>query len=206
MSLQGNKLYRLFDGAPIRLRWGGWVSDTHLLRREGWRFSADEHYQPYEDCWAIRLAATDPDNNLVIAGVLRLPSPLHLERGHGYGGMFEDRLFGHGFDLHQYHTAKNMVRYMDAAEVASWKALTAVNMFEPTTATERQIVMRDFKVFQPESAVERIKEIYVPSESVDECLDRILQLQYPQQQEIKMGLIMPEAKPIIQAKILTLAA
>jgi hypothetical protein len=47
------------------------------------------------------------------------------------------------------------------------------------------------------------KEIYLPPSSVDECLNRILQLQYPEQKLIKSAEV---KKPIIQAKIYSLAA
>jgi hypothetical protein len=110
----------------------------------------------------------------------------------------------HGFDMQQYN-ARDVFRYVHQDEVNSWKALSPVDMTASTMATERQLVMRDFKCFKPLDG-DTQKEIYIPEKNVDDLFNEILKLQYPQQQEIKKGLILPEAKPIIQAKILTLAA
>lgn len=202
MSLEQNRLYQLFGGEPIKLRWGGWVSDTYLLQREGWKFHSEQHYEVYQDCHAIRLAVTSPDNYMVISGVARIRAQELMEPYGGFGQ--RERWQHHGFDMQQYN-AKDVFRYAHADEVKSWMALTPTDMTIPTMATERQIYMRDFKCFAavPEG---NQNEIYIPEESVDDMFNKILQLQYPQQQEIKRGLIMPERKPIIQAKIFTLAA
>jgi hypothetical protein len=191
-------IYQLFGGEPIKLRWGAWVSDTYLLQRDGWQFNAEEHYEAYMNCHAIRLAVTAPDKNLIISGVLRMSREEMV--GHYNYNRFSDR----PVEMQQYHSPRDVFRYADREEINSWSAMQAVDMTIPTTATDRQIAMRDFKFLAP--AANAKNEIYIPEANVDELLNQILKIQYPEQQQIKKGLIMPEAKPIIQAKIFSLAA
>ncbi len=200
MYPEKNRIFRLFDGEPIRLRWGGWVSDTYILQREGWKFHTEEHEDLYRDAHVIHLAATSPDNYMVISG-------RHYVRreeimNYSYSGI--SRMIGErGIEMQQYNS-KDVFRYTDADTVKSWMALSPTDMTMPTEASERQIYMRDFKVFAPSSDGAK-NEIFIPEENVDELLNKILKLQYPEQQEMKKGLIMPERKPIIQAKIFSLA-
>lgn len=199
-----NRIFQIFGGEPIKLRWGGWVSDTYILQREGWKFHSEEHYEPYHNAHAIRLAVTSPDNYMVISGVARLRMEELMEpfSGHGYG--LRDRWHHHGFDMQQYNS-KDVFRVADREEVQSWTALFPADMTAPTMIDYRNIRMRDFKVFQPLPEGAK-NEIFIPEENVDELLNKILRLQYPEQQEMKKSLILPERKPIIQAKIFSLAA
>jgi hypothetical protein len=200
MYLDRNRIYQIFGGEPIKLRWGGWVSDTYLLQREGWKFHSEEHYEAEMDCYAVRLAVTSPDNHMVISGVTRVLQEQLLE----YGFNHQKEIWHHrGLDMQQYN-AKDVFRVTSMAEIQSWKALSPVDITMPTMINQQNIYMRDFKIFQP--AENQTQEIYIPQDSVDEMFNRILKLQYPQQQEIKKGLIMPEAQPIIQAKIFSLVA
>lgn len=193
-----NLIFQLFGGEPIKLRWGAWVSDSYLLQREGWQFNAEEHYEAYTNCHAIRLAVTSPDNNLIISGVIRMGREEFM-------GPYNWNRFGERpVEMQQYYSPRDVFRYADREEINSWSAMQAVDVTVPTHATERQIAMRDFKFLQP--ATNAKNEIYIPEASVDELLNQILKIQYPEQQEIKKGLIMPEAKPIVQAKIYSLAA
>lgn len=75
-----NLLLQLFGGEPIKLRWGAWVSDTYLLQREGWKFSAEEHYEPEYHCHQIRLAVTSPDQYVIIAGHIRIRREEMMDR------------------------------------------------------------------------------------------------------------------------------
>lgn len=193
-----SRIYQLFGGEPIKLRWGAWVSDTYLLQRDGWKFNAEEHYEPYNNCHAIRLAVNSPDNNLIISGVFR------MNREEMMGQYNYNRFSDRPFEMQQYHSPRDVFRYADRDEVNSWSAMQAVDVTMPSVATDRQIAMRDFKFFQ--AAQGQTNDIYIPEANVDELLNKILMIQYPEQQEIKKGLIMPEAKPIIQAKIFSLAA
>lgn len=203
MFSEKNRFYQIFGGEPIKLRWGGWVSDTYLLQREGWNFHSEEHYEAYQDCHAIRLAVTSPDTAMVISGVARIRQQELMEP---YGRRFGSQIdiwHQRGFDMQQYN-AKDVFRVAHQEDIQSWKALSPIDITRPSVCDYRNIAMREFKVFQP---IEQMtQEIYIPEDSVDEMFNKILKLQYPQQQEIKKGLIMPAAKPIIQAKIFSLVA
>lgn len=61
----------------------------------------------------------------------------------------------------------------------------------------------DLKVFQYK---EDGPSIYIPPNSEDQLLDMLLKVQYPNQQEIKKKLVLPETKPIIKAQVFSLVA
>jgi hypothetical protein len=163
-----NKIFEIFRGEPIRLRWGGWVSDSYVLEREGWTFHADEQHNQEMDSHAIRLAVTSPDKYMTISGVTYLHN-VDIRTATGYSIWHDQyqRWTERGFEMHQYN-AKDVFRTIGHEELRSWKSMNQIN--------------------------------------IDDLFNRILQIQYPQQQEIKKGLIMPEKKPIIQAKIFSLVA
>lgn len=195
-----NILLQLFGGEPIKLRWGAWVSDTYLLQREGWKFHAEEHFEPEFSCHKIRLAVTSPDQYVIISGYIRISMHELIPNNYYNYNRWVDR----PVEMQQF-TAKDVFRVTDRFEIDSWSNLSEVDITRPTMARERDIAMRDFKFLSPATGTQ-VNEIYIPEKNVDDLFNEILKIQYPQQQEIKKGLIMPEAKPIIQAKIFSLAA
>lgn len=197
-----NIIHRMFDGGPIQLRWGAWVSDTYLLKREGWEFAAEQHYDLYHNAFAVRLAVTSPDKYAVIAGVFYI-RPCVDDRRH-YGVMdFNEFHNGRPVEM-QHYTAKDAFRTIHMDEMNSWLGLKPVDIMDPTFTKTHDMRMRDFKFFKELEGSSQ-NEIYIPPNSVDALFNEILKIQYPEQQEIKKGLIMPSAKPLIKATIFTLA-
>lgn len=196
-------LIRLFHGQPLELRWWGWRSDTHTLRRQGWQVLADEYQDHERDANGICLAVKSPDNKVAISGRLWLERRILYEAMHGNYRDLTDILFHRGFDMQMY-TAEDTVRAMPQIDLASFNAVQPIDVYAPLDIDMRTFRFRDFKLFQYDESAP--KEIYVPQQSVSEMFDRILQLQFPEQQDIKKRLILPDAKPVLQAKILTLAA
>lgn len=215
MSLRdpnNNSVFQLFGGEPIKLRWGGWVSDTYILQREGWKFHAEEEYQPEYSAHRVRLAVTSPDGYVIIAGnlIIRrsdllLGHPHHRDHmidslQYAYGSMFDRR----PIEMQQF-TSRDVFRYTEREDIDSWNNLTAVDVMSTTWANERQIYMGDFKFLKQISGTPET-QIFIPEATVDDLFNQILKIQYPQQQEIKKGLIMPEKKQILQAQVFSLAA
>lgn len=198
-----NRFYKLFECEPIRVRWGSWVSDTRQLDRDGWKFSADEKFDEYQRVHRVYLAVTSPDNEITIAGNFYVDlQRLNYAIETGWGA----HVFNGCIDMKQYN-CKDVFRTIGMDELNQWQGLRAIDIREPTVLMQRDFRLRDFKFFkQLEGHQETQNEIYIPNESVDDLFNKILQIQYPQQQEIKKGLIMPESKPIIQAKIYSLVA
>lgn len=198
---ENNLSFRLHTGAPIGLRWGAWVTDSHLLLRAGWKFHADESDDVLYRCRRIRLAVTSPDQYVVLSGTytvglseIRSLTATYLNEWQG--------ILDRPFELQQF-TARDVFRTIDSDELKSWSRLEEVDPTIETFMRSKDFRMKDFKFLAP--AIGKNNDIYIPPENVDELLNKILAIQYPQQQEIKKGLIMPEKKPIIQAKIYSLA-
>ncbi len=198
-----NSIVQLFDGAPIKLWWHGWASTTHDLKRQGWSIHASQNYRADYDAQEIRLAARCPDKRMLITGVktLGMREMMEFDRGVIYSIM-------EGFRMQSYHTERDMVQTMGVADWNSYERLSEVDVYEPTQMSIRDMQrnFRDLRIFKEAEPLRETKEIYIPLESVDECLNRILELQWPEAKDNRGKLIMPEAKPIITAQILTLAS
>ncbi len=198
-----NIIFRIFGGEPIRLRWGAWVTDTHHLRQAGWNFSAHEEHNNYLNCHEVQLIVTSPDKYVVMTGYLRFdPQEIYARNSYHYGDF---KSYDH-IELQQF-TANSVFRTESVQNIHRWEMATPIDIRAETFMHERDWRMRDFKFFKQldEPVQEPQKEIYIPNESVDDLFNKILQIQYPEQQEIKKKLILPESKPIIQAKIFSLA-
>lgn len=195
----------IFRGEPIKLRWGAWVTDTYLLQREGWKFSAEEHYEAYSHAHVVHLAATCPNKNVIIAGriYIRPEELLLVDRVIPYHSSQDRSWNSRHIDMQQF-SCKDVFRSVGMDEIRSWEGMKAIDVLRHSEANIRQVQMGDFKFFK--ELEDQQNEIYIPQKNVDELFNEILKIQYPQQQEIKKGLIMPEAKPLIQAKIYSLVA
>lgn len=209
MSRENDNLFaQLHHGEPIQLRWNGWVSDTHILSRQGWKFTASQHKDEYSGRIAVNLAATDPTKYVVIAGNFMI-NPQEFLQGdwhRSYMQQWDGDPWGRRSIEMQQFTARDVFRTIGQQELQSWQGMELIDVTMATHAQPREIYMGSFNFFKKISGLEEAKqEIYIPQKSVDELLNEILKIQYPEQQKIKKGLILPEAKPIIQAKIFSLA-
>lgn len=206
MYLENNVIVQIFHGEPIRLQWGAWQTNSHALYREGWKFSSSTQSDEYSRAFLVRIAATSPDNRTIMAGTFCLPleeifAPAHLynlmqsEFSHYYGRIVQMGIYD----------SKHVFETISVPELNTWTRMTAVDVMQAQSISRRTFSMKDFnffKQFEDQSS----SDIYIPEKSVDDLFNEILKIQYPQQQEIKKGLIMPEKKPIIQAKIFSLVA
>lgn len=210
------ELARIFRGEPVRLRWAGWEATTHSLKSEGWEILAEERQSYFEDAHEVHIAARSPDSLLLIYGVHKVPMRELIARACNdhqrflsqYMGYF---LFDHGVEMKQYR-AQDQIRIYEFAKctIDAFNSMRPIDPFASTDWDMRTLSFKDMKVFSYNTSAPN--EIYIPSKSVDECLDRILQLQFPEQQDIKKKLATVSdrdaeiARPVVQAKIYSLAA
>lgn len=205
-----NTGYQLFTGAPLPLRWWGWETTTHILHREGWELLSSQEKDFEHRGTVLRIGAKSPDGVVMISGCVLFRD----EYAFGQDRMYTsprfsglppiDALFREGGMRMNQYSAKDRFAVMKPMDFTSMNAMKPFDPYASTEFCPRTDDYRALELFK--SKPEIANEIYIPSNSVTECLNRILQLQYPEQQKIKENLIMPGAKPIIQAKILSLAA
>lgn len=215
LSSSNSDLLRVFEGYPLDIRWHGWRSDTHSLKRQGWEVLASQEMHPHRSELALRIGLRDKANRLLISGVRFLDfREMHYHNRSGSHGMsmglpFIEHVFQQGFDMQVYHADERArVHSISHHEFESMSKLAAIDPYAPVDLRPAEMFkehrLGELKIFK--DAPTESKEIYIPYGNVDECLNRILELQFPEQEQIKKNLIMPEKKPLIQAKIFTLAA
>lgn len=182
--------------APIRVFWHGWESDLRSLRQGGWEVFGHEEQKRMSLEHALRVAVKSPDNRLVISGVLQLPYELMR---FGDESRLYDVIAARGIEMKMYQASDMIHSYeMPLGDLASWRNLEPIDVFAPMDFS--RVTMRDLKLFKYEHCAP--KEIFVPAESVDDCLNRILQLQYPDMKKFREDKVIP----VVQARVLTLAA
>lgn len=184
---------------PIRVRWAGWESDTYRLKREGWKVWAGERISQYEFAKELEIALTCPEDKLMIHGKLKInPRDLYAR---GSQVEMQKLLYQIGVDMHMYRPTDRFMTYEKPK--VFWDDLNSLSEsdgFASIPLEEHRL--HDLKIFQN---TDKPKEIYLPPSSVDECLNQILRLQYPQQQEIKAK-EKEIIRPVMQARVYALAA
>lgn len=184
---------------PIRLHWSGWTSDTFSLERMKWTIYADEQLSMHSYEKQIRIAAKCPYDKMVITGVLSLP--MHMRGG--------DRelfaILNNGVNMQHYKFTDKIITYpqVGSSFVDSMNKLESNNGLAYIPTMTEEIDFSSFRIFKQPS--ENGQSIYLPSGSVDDCLNRILELQYPIQKELKEKMAGMEA-PIVRAKVYSIAA
>lgn len=185
-----------FSEVPIRVCWHGWEADTYGLRRAGWQVFASEAMADYAFERIARLALTDPDKRIMIYGEFRINQRLL----HGSPNSLVDVLCHAGIDMQMFKATDRMMIY-EKPKLA-WDAMDAMlptDGFVSLPYEEHDV--RELKLFKYS---EPAREIYIPQMSVDDCLNKILRIQYPDREKPK--LVEAQARPVIQAKIYSLAA
>lgn len=187
---------RALYSVPVRVQWQGWQSDTYTLRRMGWQIFVDEGVPAYEYAHSIRLIIKAPDDKLLIMGEKILHPHEIFDRNKLT--MMEVLCHG-GIEMQAYRASDRIFTY-EQPKVA-WESMDAALPCDGFVHFSEERDLKDLKLF---NYTEKPKEIYIPLNSVDDCLNRILQLQYPEQELIKPKLAL--VKPAVQVKIYSIAA
>lgn len=205
MFQERNLIFEINRGAPLHLFWNGWESNTHVLLNHGWKFSSSEYIREHDDIWEIRLAATSPDNYVVITGTFlfdKRRAAIAMEyMPTGMYSTLDDICRMKPLRMQQFK-ATDTFRILTIPEMNSFSSLEPINITASTYLNYKDIRMRDFKFFKRLEEPE-INKIYIPQHSVDELFNQILKIQFPQQQEIKT---ICKSPPIIQAQVYSLVA
>lgn len=185
----------VFQQMPVRVHWLGWESDTYTLRRCGWQVFANEQMSPYRFAQLIRLILKDPHEALIISGEFEIELGM-VGRGQIQTHDFYEMVCQRGIDMKCYRGTDRVYTY--PVVKASFDEAFPCDGF---IGMPEECDFKDLKFFK---YTEHPKEILIPLQSVDECLNRILQLQYPEQKVLasKQQLI----KPTAECKIYSLAA
>ncbi len=190
---------------PIRVHWAGWDSDTNRLKRAGWQVSASERPALTNSFYtSISLALTDPDGRMMILGDFQISMQLF------YSMRAPDDLITMlcktGIAMKCYKSTDRVTTYnLGSFDWEGMEKLRPCDGFAniPTNIPNQIKQFSDLSIF---NYTERAREIYIPYKSVDDCLNRILELQWPEQKDLLKNSSQEIDKPIIQAKIYALAA
>lgn len=189
-----------FAHIPIRVRWHGWESDTYALRNCGWKIFVNEEMSPCKFEKDICLAVRDPEAKIMIMGRLSVRGEELFGRDRGYS--LVERLARIGIDMQTYRATD---RCYDQRGWLQMDAMEPSDGFASINVGHEERDIRELKLFK---TLENAQEIFVPYQSVDECLNRILTLQFPDREKFKQHRsdVTNVERPIIQAKIYSLAA
>jgi len=165
-----NLFYQLANGLPVPLHWNGWATNTHSLKKAGWDFHSTVDTDLLTNSYIIHLIATDYDGRIAIEGRasiyrVRLETSIQIEE-----------ILRNGFKMNSFHCKRDLVKL--AFDVHNWANFKRVDVEETNSISFRQFYMGDFDFFKPAPVVKEVQKIILPYQSVDDCLDRILQLQY----------------------------
>lgn len=167
-------------GAPIPMFWNGWKSDTHTLRRHGWTLNA--HEDAFRDTreHRIHIAAVDSDKRCAVETMFRVPYNIMFDN---YRSVLYEDLAKFGLNQCSMYTKKDIIRALpDSPIINSFNSMQEFDPFiQKGIDKYEDFRVGDFKFFN----YEQPKEIYLPYNTEKECLDRLLQLQYPKQEEIR---------------------
>lgn len=182
---------------PIRVFWHGWVSDTLTLKQGGWHVFGHQEHSPYQQALDFTLGLRDPEATILIYGKFSV-----TVRDIMQGASVKSRLYHGGVEMQLMRaTDRCFTHSVTSAEWSSMDAMLPIDGFlNVPDRLERPISELNLFKF-----TDQPKEIYIPQGSVDECLNRILQLQYPAQRE----LVKAEGnvvRPVMQAQIYSLAS
>ena len=184
---------------PIRVNWAGWESDTYVLKRQGWQVFAAQQMSPKEYAMEIMVSVKAPDNKLMIMGRYKLRAE-HLVQNRR---ALLEGLCQAGIDMQSYQATDKAAVY--ETPKYDWNMMNAMAPCDGFASVDLGPQVIGFDKLNLFKFTENPKEIYIPHSSVDECLNRILQLQFPKQDEIKRNGAKVE-RPVIQAKIYAMAA
>lgn len=185
---------------PVRLYWAGWESNTYTLRAQGWAVYVNEQIARHSYEKEIQLAVKSPDNKLLIMGEMRVRPEMLF--GHNKDRGLVGLLMGQGIKMQTYRSCDIVVRqYVPETIWQSFDTLETSDGFASVSMSDEHKALEEFKIFRNAAPS---KEIFIPYNTVDQCLNQILTLQRPEQLEIKKG--QKIMRPEYEARIYALAA
>ena len=181
---------------PLKLHWAGWDTNTWSLRNQKWELFAAQEFSPYSHEIRVRVTCESPMNDFLLTGFLDIEPRYFIERNHT---IYEYLARCH-LPMTQYKATDRCVIH----EVTNyeWNSLISSLPFDGFMNVPKEFNFKELNLFKQN---ENAKEIYIPVDSVDDCFNKILQLQRPE--ILQMNKKIEEIKaPKILAKVYSLAA
>lgn len=161
------QIERRFLSVPLKVRWGGWQSDTFTLQQAGWEISAEEDIQYH----AFRVALRHRDFQM-----------------YGISGHIQHDFFESAHNPHLLRNVVIPINYM--ASKLTLHVHGSLDKFRPIDAQPQFVDMgdkvmdiEDFRIFAAPLA--RTEEIIVDPSDVAALLDMVHQAQLPEQEQIR---------------------
>lgn len=182
---------------PIRLNWAGWETDTWRLRANKWQLFADQQTAIDAYRYLMRVTCKSPRDDFIITGTMSVAPELM------YANKLVEYLYSIRLDMQQYKANDHCIIYEQPK--FDWDSLNSSLPFDgfanvPTRGDK--VRFEELKLFEFK---ESPREIFVPIETVDDCLNKILQIQRPQILQMNKKIQEIQA-PKILAKVYSLAA
>ena len=166
-----------FLNQPVKLWWAGWETDTLKLGREGWQISAHQDIRHDQ----MQIAIKHPKAN--IQGITFMESFAYRDWINGRGGFasapvsLRFELMGQEIRIHQ----------MGSPAVREFRPIDYRPRYDDAWQS-KITTLDDFAHF--ETIVEEAQhEIYLHEANISQILDMALQVQAPQQEQIRKDMI-----------------
>lgn len=181
---------------PIRLMWAGWETTTWRLRNSKWQLFANQQMDPNAYRYLVRVTCKSPKDDFLITGTMV------IDPRNAYGNILADHLYSIPIEMQQYKVGDRCIVYEQ--QKFDWDSLNASLPFDGFANVPHRdsFNFHELKLF---NFKENAQEIYIPLETVDDCLNKILQIQRPQVLQMNKKVQEVQA-PKILAKVYSLAA
>lgn len=181
---------------PAEVFWAGWRSTTTALQQQGWQMAAEQDFASF----SLRVAFRHRDLKMyMVSERIRDIDYFEVHRGSMP-------------TIYIAHAASRLDMVIHETQMPRYEPVDAYPQF-----VERKIVsMDDLKIFAP--PLVRTEELIVDPQTVDEMLQKIREMQAPEQQRIRAkqrleaaryadpGVIEPRTQQKFHAQILSIAA
>jgi hypothetical protein len=160
---------------PCPVKWCGWSSDTYTLQNNGWSLAAEE------DVYDGRLRIAMRHDEMGLMGISETAQYAHLDRSGLYSRnkmyLTDDRPVFHV----RYISSKMLLRMHDIEPLSSFVPIDAKPQFH--FMDTKTMNVEDFTCFAPN--LTRTEEIIVEPDTVMSLLEKIKEIQAPEQERIR---------------------
>ena len=154
---------------PIcKVVWAGWVSDTLTLEKAGWQFAMEQDVM------------RDAIHLIMKHEAYRMYGVSHSIE-HNFFRMHDMAAYRGDVIFHIKYMASR-VEVIHHADMGNYRAVSMKPMISTLDVSRKSI--EDFNLFTP---LTDTREILIEPKDVNECLERILKLQSPKQQELRQA-------------------
>ena len=200
-----------FDRIPIKLLWNGWISDTNILKQQGWECFANQEHSLNMEGYNLTVMLRCPNGKVLINGCTFLSRYSLNFRSKRIAENLRYILCEGGIKMSHYTIHDKYQIYPDRIEKGSrfseFELFNKVQPFDGFAYMPRTEGLLDTQVFKYK---EESKAIYLPpSEQANYHLNELLKWQHEEMKEVNQILTLEESmkqNPVLTAKIYQLSA